>query len=86
MNANEPQQNELNQASIEDDLSNVKNSNINKFLRINELSELTTLSKSCINLWVAQGKFLSPIVLSPTVKVWALKDVLEWMDLQKKHN
>ena len=56
-----------------------------QLLRINELSQLTTLSKSCINLWVAQGKFIQPITLSPTIKVWVLQDVLDWIESQRGH-
>ena len=46
-----------------------------QLLRINEVSKLTTLSKSSINLWVAQNRFPRPISLSTTVKVWKLSDV-----------
>ena len=56
-----------------------------QLVRINELSELTTLSKSCINLWVAQGKLIPPITLSSTVKVWVLKDVINWIENQKNN-
>lgn len=38
---------------------------LNQLLRINDLTALTTLSKSCIKLWVAQGKF-PPLSRSPT--------------------
>lgn len=51
-----------------------------QLLRINDVAALTTLSKSCINLWVAQGKFVKPLSLSPTVKVWRRKDILTWID------
>ena len=54
-----------------------------KLLRIDDVVELTTLSKSCINLWVVQGKFIRPITLSPTVKVWRLKDVWDWVNARK---
>jgi predicted DNA-binding transcriptional regulator AlpA len=54
-----------------------------KLLRIDDVVELTTLSKSCINLWVAQGKFTRPITLSPTVKVWRLKDIRDWVNARK---
>ena len=54
-----------------------------QLIRISELSKLTTLSKSCINLWVAQGKLIPPIVLSPTVKVWKLQNVMDWIESQK---
>jgi len=56
-----------------------------QLIRISELSKLTTLSKSCINLWVAQGKFIPPIVLSPTVKVWELQAVMDWIKAQGKN-
>ena len=51
-----------------------------KLIRIADVVELTTLSKSCINLWVAQGRFVKPIALSPTVKAWRLKDVQDWIN------
>lgn len=49
-----------------------------QLLRINDVVQLTTLSKSCINLWVSQGKFPKPISLSKTLKVWSLKVVRAW--------
>jgi prophage regulatory protein len=51
-----------------------------QLLRINEVSKLTTLSKSSINLWCAQNRFPKPICLSKTVKVWRLSDVREWAE------
>lgn len=51
-----------------------------QLIRIEEVSAITTLAKSSINLWVAQGKFIPPIVLSPTVKVWKLQNVIDWID------
>ena len=57
-----------------------------QFLRINEVSKLTTLSKSSINLWVAQDRFPKPMNLSKTVKVWRLRDVREWAErIQEAH-
>jgi len=53
-----------------------------QLLRINDVVALTTLSKSCINLWVANGKFPKPMTLSPTLKAWRLKDVVAWIDEQ----
>jgi predicted DNA-binding transcriptional regulator AlpA len=50
-----------------------------QLLRIEAASQLTTLSKSCINLWVAQGKFPKPTTLSKTVKVWRLGTLRSWM-------
>jgi len=54
-----------------------------QLIRINEVSAITTLAKSSINLWVAQSRFPRPIILSPTVKVWKLQDVSNWIELQK---
>jgi len=54
----------------------------NRLLRINDVAKLTTLSKSCIHLWVAQGRFPAPITLSPTVKVWRLRHLIQWIENQ----
>lgn len=53
--------------------------NNNQLLRIQEVSELTSLAKSTINLWVTQGKFPKPVLLSPTVKVWQKVQLMEWI-------
>ena len=53
-----------------------------QLLRINDVVALTTLSKSCVNLWVAQGRFPKPIALSSTLKVWRLSDLSDWIDEQ----
>jgi prophage regulatory protein len=53
-----------------------------QLLRITEVSRLTSLAKSTINLWVAQGKFPKPITLSPTIKVWRNQSLLDWIDTQ----
>ena len=54
--------------------------NTKQLLRITEVSDFTSLAKSTINLWVAQGKFPKPIMLSPTIKVWRLQQLHEWVD------
>lgn len=51
-----------------------------QLLRINDVANLTTLSKSCINLWVAQGRFPKPLSLSKTIKVWRIKEVRQWAE------
>jgi prophage regulatory protein len=51
-----------------------------RLLRLADVSELTSLGKSTINLWVAQGKFPAPTTLSPTIKVWRVRDVEEWIE------
>jgi prophage regulatory protein len=58
----------------------VRNSQL---IRIDEVSAITTLAKSSINLWVTQSRFPKPIILSPTVKVWKLQDVSDWIESQK---
>lgn len=58
--------------------------NGNQLLRINDVSKLTSLGKSTINLWVAQEKFPKPIHLSSTIKVWQLYDVLNWINSFKE--
>jgi prophage regulatory protein len=55
-------------------------SNGNQLLRIQEVSQLTSLAKSTINLWVAQGNFPKPSLLSPTLKVWRMIDIDEWIN------
>jgi prophage regulatory protein len=56
--------------------------NNNQLLRIKEVSDFTSIGKSTINLWVAQGKFPKPISLSPTIKVWRVQQLLEWIEQQ----
>ena len=51
-----------------------------KLLRLKDVSKLTSLGQSTINLWVAQGKFPKPTVLSITIKVWRLKDIVAWIN------
>jgi len=53
-----------------------------QLFRLEEVSKLTSLGKSTINLWVAQGKFPKPLVLSITIKVWRRKDLVDWIDKQ----
>ena len=55
-----------------------------QLLRITEVSRLTSLAKSTINLWVAQGKFPKPLTLSPTIKVWRNQSLIDWIDCQAK--
>jgi len=56
--------------------------NSNKLIRITEVSQLTSLAKSTINLWVSMGKFPKPITLSPTIKVWRFQQLLDWIEMQ----
>ena len=54
-----------------------------QLLRIQDVTELTTLSKSCINLWVAQVRFPKPITLSKTVKLWSMGSLRNWLQEQQ---
>jgi prophage regulatory protein len=54
--------------------------NSKQLLRIAEVSDFTSLAKSTINLWVAQGKFPKPILLAPTIKVWRVEHLNSWID------
>lgn len=56
--------------------------NDEQLLRIQDVAALTTLSKSCINLWVAQGRFPKPITLSKTVKLWSMGNIRKWLHEQ----
>ena len=60
--------------------------NPDQLLRITEVSRLTSLAKSTINLWVAQGKFPKPLTLSPTIKVWRNQSLIDWIDFQVENS
>ena len=51
-----------------------------QLLRIQDVVALTTLSKSCINLWVTQGRFPKPITLSKTIKLWSITSIRKWIN------
>lgn len=57
-----------------------------QLLRITEVSHLTSLAKSTINLWVAQGKFPKPLTLSPTIKVWKHQSLIDWIEQQSNNS
>jgi prophage regulatory protein len=57
-----------------------------QLLRINDVSKLTSLAKSTINLWVVEGKFPKPIMLSSTIKVWRPKQIKLWIEEQETLN
>jgi len=52
---------------------------INRFKDINQVSEITSLGKSTIRLWEAEGKFPISIKLSQNKRVWLEADLNEWM-------
>jgi len=51
-----------------------------RLIRIDEVKQLTSLSKSSINAWVASGRFPKPANLSLTIRVWRYRDVADWID------
>jgi prophage regulatory protein len=51
----------------------------NKLLRLKDVSDQTSLGKSTVRLWVAQGKFPQPIALSKTIKVWRHHEIHDWI-------
>ena len=51
-----------------------------RLIRIDEVKQLTSLSKSSINAWVASGKFPKPANLSLTIKVWRYREITDWID------
>lgn len=51
-----------------------------KLLRIEDVSQITTLAKSTIWLKVAQKKFPSPLKVSSNVSVWKEEDIGYWID------
>lgn len=57
----------------------MQGANPDRLIRIEQVKELTTLSRSSINAWVAAGRFPAPRHLSPTIKVWRYGDITEWM-------
>lgn len=52
----------------------------NKLLRLKDVSDQTSLGKSTVRLWVAQGKFPRPIELSKTIKVWRHHEIHDWIE------
>lgn len=51
-----------------------------KLLRINEVSEMTTLAKSTIWLKISQQDFPAPIRLSPAICVWRSSCIEDWIN------
>lgn len=62
------------------------NQSDNQLLRINDVVKLTTLSKSTINLWEATSRFPKSITLSPTIKVWTIESISNWINSQGASN
>ena len=50
-----------------------------RFKDINQTAEITSLGKSTIRLWEAEGKFPKSIKLSHTKRVWLESDLNIWI-------
>lgn len=59
-------------------MQNVKSENI-RFKDINQAAEITSLGKSTIRLWEAEGRFPKSIRLSATKRVWLESHLNIWM-------
>lgn len=57
---------------------------LHQFLRINDVSQLTTLSKSYIYALQAKGRFPKSFQLAPKVSVWTEASIREWQEQQMK--
>ncbi len=53
-----------------------------RLLRIEDVAAVTTLSRSCVRLWVIQKRFPPPVALSATISVWRWSQIQEWIDAQ----
>ena len=60
-------------------LATEKSTKKKQLIRIGDVSEITSLGKSTINLWVAQNRFPKPIKVSATLKVWEYSDIIDWI-------
>jgi predicted DNA-binding transcriptional regulator AlpA len=50
-----------------------------RFVKLQEVSSLTTLGKSTILAWEAKGSFPKAVRLSKTLRVWLLEDIQNWI-------
>jgi predicted DNA-binding transcriptional regulator AlpA len=56
-----------------------------RFTNLIEVSRQTSLGKSTVLAWEAQGKFPKAVRLSPTKRVWLQSDISNWMLEKCKH-
>ncbi len=52
---------------------------MDRFIRINEVMEMTGLSKSTVWAWAADGRLPKGKKLSPRVTVWRLSEIQEFI-------
>lgn len=54
-----------------------------RFIRVKEVSEITSLSKSSVWSYVKElDGFPQPFKIGKNVTVWRLSEILKWMDSQ----
>jgi prophage regulatory protein len=51
-----------------------------KFLRLNQVREITSLSKSTIYKMISEKRFPRQIQIGPQQVVWTMHDVQNWMN------
>jgi len=50
-----------------------------KFYRVNELTQILSVSRASIYNWCSKGTFPKPIKISDSVTVWAKADIEAWL-------
>lgn len=63
-------------------MNSYKSITLDQFLRIGDVSRLTTLSKSYIYALQAKGTFPKSFQIAPKVSVWTEASIREWQDAQ----
>ena len=54
----------------------------NKLLRLRDVIKMTSLSRTTIYDYMAEGKFPKNINLGPKISVWIEREIQEWINSQ----
>ena len=54
----------------------------NKLLRLRDVIKMTSLSRTTISDYMAEGKFPKNIHLGPKISVWIEREIQEWINSQ----
>ena len=54
----------------------------NKLLRLRDVIKMTSLSRTTIYDYMAEGKFPKNIYLGPKISVWIEREIQEWINSQ----
>ena len=54
----------------------------NKLLRLRDVIKMTSLSRTTIYEYMAEGKFPKNILLGPKISVWIEREIQEWINSQ----